>query len=106
MRRCAEVARRLRACVRERDLVARPGGDEFIVVLTDVGGFSGAVRDSVDRIRETLAEPFAVEGTGMELRAAIGVASRPEDGADSATLLGVADRRMYADKSARNGSLR
>ena len=101
-----EVARRLRACVRERDLVARPGGDEFIVVLTDVGGFSGAVRDSVDRIRETLAEPFAVEGTPMELRAAIGVASHPEDGADSATLLGVADRRMYADKSARNGSLR
>jgi diguanylate cyclase (GGDEF)-like protein/PAS domain S-box-containing protein len=101
-----EVARRLRGCVRERDLVARFGGDEFVVVLTDVGGVSGAVRDSVDRIRDALAEPFAVEGTPVELRAAIGVASSTDDGSDSATLLGVADRRMYADKSARNGSLR
>jgi diguanylate cyclase (GGDEF)-like protein/PAS domain S-box-containing protein len=101
-----EVARRLRRCVRERDLVARLGGDEFVVVLTDVGGFSGAVRDSVDRIREALAEPFAVEGTPVQLRAAIGVATYAEDGDAATGLLGVADRRMYADKSARNGTLR
>ncbi len=101
-----EVARRLRGCVRERDQVARLGGDEFVVVLTDVGGFSGAVRDTVDRIRDALAEPFAVDGTPMDLRAAIGVASYPEDGGDSTALLAHADRRMYADKSARNGSLR
>lgn len=101
-----EVARRLRTCVRERDLVARWGGDEFVVVLTDVGGFSGAVRDSVDRIRDALAMPFAVDGAPVELRAAIGVASHPEDGDDPAALLDVADRRMYADKSARNGTLR
>jgi len=101
-----EVAQRLRRCVRERDLVARPGGDEFVVVLSDVGGFSGAVRDTVDRIRDALAEPFAVDGTPMELRAAIGVASYPEDGGDNTALLAHADRRMYADKSARNGSLR
>ena len=101
-----EVAQRLRGCVRERDLVARLGGDEFVVVLTDVGGFSSAVRDTVDRIRDSLAEPFAVDGTPVELRAAIGVASYPEDAADGTALLAHADRRMYADKSARNGSLR
>ena len=101
-----EVARRLRGCVRERDLVARLGGDEFVVVLTDVGGFSGAVRDSVDRIRDALAEPFAIDGTPVELRAAIGVAAFPEDGANATDLLAHADRRMYADKGARNGSLR
>ena len=101
-----EVAQRLRGCVRERDLVARLGGDEFVVVLTDVGGSSSAVRDTVDRIRDSLAEPFAVQGTPVELRAAIGVASYPEDGGDSTALLAHADRRMYADKSTRNGSLR
>ena len=46
-----EVARRLRRCVRERDLVARLGGDEFVVVLTDLGGRSRAVQDSIDRIQ-------------------------------------------------------
>ena len=44
----------------------------------------GAVRDTVDRIRDALAEPFAVDGTPMELRAAIGVASYPEDGGTTA----------------------
>ncbi len=101
-----EVAQRLRGCVRERDLVARFGGDEFVVVLTDVGGFSGAVRQTVDRIRDALAEPFAVDGTPVELRGAIGVASFPEDAHDVTSVLAHADRRMYADKSARNGSLR
>ena len=58
-----EVARRLRRCVRERDLVARLGGDEFVVVLTDLGGRSEAVQDSMERIREALAEPIAFDGT-------------------------------------------
>jgi diguanylate cyclase (GGDEF)-like protein/PAS domain S-box-containing protein len=97
-----EVAARLRRCVRERDLVARLGGDEFVVVLTDLGGRSGAVQDSVERVREALAEPFG----GMRLHAAIGVAVFPADGGSGADLLAHADRAMYVDKAARNGSLR
>ena len=97
-----EVAMRLRRCVRERDLVARLGGDEFVVVLTDLGGRSEAVQDSVERIREALSEPFG----GMRLSAAIGVATFPADGGSEADLLAHADRAMYVDKAARNGSLR
>src|SRR4051794_2342414 len=97
-----EVAMRLRRCVRERDLVARLGGDEFVVVLTDLGGRSGAVHDSVDRIRDALAEPF----DGMHLDAAVGVAAFPADGGNPADLLAHADRAMYVDKAARNSSLR
>ena len=63
------------------------------------------MRDTVDRIRDALAEPFAVDGTPMELRAAIGVASSPRTAHDAADVLANADRRMYADKGARNGSL-
>jgi diguanylate cyclase (GGDEF)-like protein/PAS domain S-box-containing protein len=97
-----EVAMRLRRCVRERDLVARLGGDEFVVVLTDLGGRSGAVADSVERIREALAEPFE----GMALHAAVGVAAFPSDGGNPADLLAHADRAMYVDKAARSGSMR
>jgi diguanylate cyclase (GGDEF)-like protein/PAS domain S-box-containing protein len=91
-----EVARRLRRCVRERDLVARLGGDEFVVVLTDLG----AIPDSVERVEAALAEPFA--GTDTLLRAAVGVAVFPGDGATVAELLAAADRQMYAAKSSRS----
>jgi diguanylate cyclase (GGDEF)-like protein/PAS domain S-box-containing protein len=90
-----EVARRLQRSVRERDLVARLGGDEFVVVLTDLG----AVPDSVDRVESALAEPFA--GTEAPLRAAVGVAVYPGDGATVADLLDAADRAMYAAKGNR-----
>src|SRR3954466_4562641 len=101
-----EVARRLRRSVRERDLVARLGGDEFVVVLTDLGGRSGAVNDSMERIAEVLGEPIAFNGTSVTLGAAIGVATFPADGGSGADLLAHADRAMYAAKGARDGSLR
>ena len=101
-----EVARRLRGCVRERDLVARFGGDEFVVVMTDLGGRSGAVQDSLERIREALAEPLAINGATVGLQAAIGTAAFPADGGNVADLLAHADRGMYAAKGARSGSLR
>jgi diguanylate cyclase (GGDEF)-like protein/PAS domain S-box-containing protein len=101
-----EVARRLRRCVRERDLVARLGGDEFVVVLTDLGGRSGAVLDSMERIQEALAEPIQFNGTKLGLGAAMGVATFPADGGNAADLLAHADRAMYAAKGARHGTLR
>jgi diguanylate cyclase (GGDEF)-like protein len=91
-----EVARRLRRSVRERDLVARLGGDEFVVVLTDLA----SMPDSVERVESALAEPFA--GTDAPLRAAVGVAAFPADGATVADLLAAADRQMYAAKASRS----
>ena len=96
-----EVARRLRRCVRERDLVARLGGDEFVVLLTDVGGSSGAAQEACERVDAALSEPIALEQGEMTLRAAIGVATFPGDGADAPTLLAHADRAMYAAKHRR-----
>jgi diguanylate cyclase (GGDEF)-like protein/PAS domain S-box-containing protein len=96
-----EVARRLRRCVRERDLVARLGGDEFVVLLTDVGGTSGAAQEACERVDAALAQPIALEQGEMTLRAAIGVATFPGDGADAPSLLAFADRAMYAAKHRR-----
>ncbi len=98
-----EVARRLRRCVRERDLVARLGGDEFVVLLTDVGGSSGAAAEACARVDAALSEPIALEHAEVPLRAAIGVATFPADGADAPSLLAHADRAMYAAKGAKNG---
>ncbi len=96
-----EVARRLRRCVRERDLVARLGGDEFVVLLTDVGGSSGAAQEACERVDAALSAPIVLEQGEMTLRAAIGVATFPGDGADAPTLLAHADRAMYAAKHRR-----
>jgi diguanylate cyclase (GGDEF)-like protein len=92
--------------VRDGDLVARLGGDEFVVVLTDLGGRSGAVLDSMERIQEALAEPIQFNGTKLGLGAAMGVATFPADGGNAADLLAHADRAMYAAKGARHGTLR
>ena len=97
-----EVARRLRRCVRERDLVARLGGDEFVVLLTDVGGSSGAATEACERVDAALSQPIVLEQGEVPLRAAIGVATFPDDGATQPTLLAVADRAMYAAKSPRS----
>jgi diguanylate cyclase (GGDEF)-like protein/PAS domain S-box-containing protein len=96
-----EVARRLRRCVRERDLVARLGGDEFVVLLTDVGGSSGAAQEACERVDAALSAPIVLEQGEMTLRAAIGVATFPGDGADAPSLLAFADRAMYAAKHRR-----
>jgi diguanylate cyclase (GGDEF)-like protein/PAS domain S-box-containing protein len=93
-----EVARRLCGCVRERDVVARIGGDEFVLVLPDLHPEHDAARECAARVRAALAPPLAIDGAAPRLGAAIGVACFPRDGADGAQLLAHADRAMYRAK--------
>jgi diguanylate cyclase (GGDEF)-like protein len=89
------TARALRRSVRETDLAARIGGDEFAVLFCDAG-------PEPEAFRERLARNLTAEGGGPagRLRLSLGFARFPEDGGDADALLRAADARMYADKRA------
>jgi len=92
-----EVADRLRGSVRDRDMVARAGGDEFVVVLPDLS--ADGAHDAAERVEAAFAAPLDLGGVEASLRAAVGVATYPDDGSDADVLLAAADRAMYARKS-------
>jgi diguanylate cyclase (GGDEF)-like protein/PAS domain S-box-containing protein len=97
-----EVARRLRACVRDSDTISRQGGDEFLVVLGELPD-TEVVSDIVIKIIERLQEPMRVERQELSSSASVGVAIGPDDGRDFETLLKKADMAMYRSKeSGRN----
>ena len=93
-----EVARRLDDVIRASDTAARVGGDEFVLVLTDLAVEDEAI-PVLSRASEALARPFHVAGGQVvRLSASIGVAFFPRDGADADALLRHADQAMYEAK--------
>ncbi|MFP5506631.1 MAG: putative bifunctional diguanylate cyclase/phosphodiesterase [Gammaproteobacteria bacterium] len=92
-----EVARRLRASVRESDIVARLGGDEFIVVLTSLTDVLD-VAHLADKILRTLRQPYDFDGKELHSTPSIGIAVYPGDGEDGPTLMKNADTAMYHAK--------
>jgi diguanylate cyclase (GGDEF)-like protein/PAS domain S-box-containing protein len=93
------VARRLAATVRAEDTVARLGGDEFAVVLAEVAGPDDAASVGA-KLREAMGTPFDLQDARIRLRASVGHAVHPDDGADAEALMRAADAAMYREKSA------
>ncbi len=96
------VAERLTSITRASDLLARHGGDELLLLLTDIeGGTTVEVAESVaQKLLEALSEPFQIGGTEFEIGASVGVAVFPHDGRSAAALLRTADATMYQAKAA------
>jgi len=92
-----EIARRLRAALREIDTVARVGGDEFQVVVCNVAGATGAARIA-EKLMRALGEPFTLEGQELHVTASLGVSLFPRDGASGELLLKFADIALYEAK--------
>jgi diguanylate cyclase (GGDEF)-like protein/PAS domain S-box-containing protein len=100
------VTLRLSERRRTMDLLARQGGDEFLLLLADLDrdGAEGAARGVAEDLLRALAEPFSISGAEFHIGASIGVSLYPRDAADADELLRHADAAMYAAKNAgRNG---
>ncbi len=91
------LARRLESVVRASDTVARIGGDEFVVLSNETRTEEEAAA-LVGRLRQSLRQPYQINGSVVEIDASIGWALFPSDGATPAELLGRADVQMFATK--------
>ncbi|GAB6042714.1 two-component system response regulator [Endothiovibrio diazotrophicus] len=96
------VAERLRRCVRSADTVARMGGDEFTVIVTDVVEEEDAARVARDLLDE-LHIPTTIRGHDIIVGASIGIALYPDNGEDFETLTKNADLAMYRAKERGKG---
>lgn len=96
------VAARLKSCVRESDTLCRQGGDEFLVLLPEVGG-RGDAETVARKIISAMAQPHRIGGNELVITFSIGISICPDDATDDETMIRHADDAMYiAKESGRN----
>ena len=91
------VANRLVTCVREADTVSRQGGDEFVVLLSEVEGVEGAAI-TARRILQAVGEMHSCKPHELHVTTSIGISLFPDDGPDADALIQNADTAMYQAK--------
>jgi diguanylate cyclase (GGDEF)-like protein/PAS domain S-box-containing protein len=100
-----EVAQRLKECVRQSDIVSRLSGDEFAVILGQIGDISNAVFIA-QKILLDCSHPFYLAGNEIKAGISIGISLYPENGADAEALLKNADEAMYLAKNSGKNNYR
>ena len=100
-----QVAARLSHAVRKSDVVARHGGDEFVIGLTDVGNVK-EVDNAAGVVLERLTGAFMARDTEISASCSIGIAMYPDDGTDYESLLRMADIAMYQAKDSGRNTFR
>jgi predicted signal transduction protein with EAL and GGDEF domain len=99
-----EVARRIRADMRDVDTLSRLGGDEFVALLEGADALAAEI--AARRILQTMAAPFDMDGMSFTVGCSVGVAMFPDDGGTMADLIQCADTAMYRVKERGRGSFR
>ncbi len=92
------IAERLKLCVREQDLVARPGGDEFMVLLEDIVQADDAAAVA-KKIMHAIVEPLQLQGREVVTGISIGISIYPDTAANEADLVKASDMAMYRAKA-------
>jgi diguanylate cyclase (GGDEF)-like protein len=93
----------LTSSVRKADTVSRHGGDEFLILLTEMSNVADAIHVA-DKVIEALGAPSRVGGHVLRLAASIGISIYPDDGEDADTLIARADAAMFNAKRQGLGS--
>ncbi len=97
------VAERLKKCVRGNDTVSRQGGDEFVLMLTEIGDID-QVAHIAHNILQAVDMPYQLEGNAVTITTCIGISMYPDDAEEMEALVRNADTAMYhAKESGRNG---
>ena len=94
-----EVGSRLKSCLRQDDLVARFGGDEFVMVIAQPFDLT-SLSSLADRLTKVIAEPYDIDGLTVLTCISIGIAIYPDDGLDIDRILANADLALYTAKRA------
>lgn len=97
------IARRLKESIRDQDLLARIGGDEFVVLLQE--GNEKELTPIAERVANCVKEPFSLDGQLISISLSLGISIYPDHGGDMDTLLTKADRAMYAAKQRGNNQI-
>jgi diguanylate cyclase (GGDEF)-like protein len=98
-----ETAKRLSECLRKSDVIARIGGDEFVIMLPEVSDKS-QVATVARKILSAVVKPLAIHGHECRITASIGISMFPTDALDEGSLIKNADAAMYvAKEEGRNG---
>jgi diguanylate cyclase (GGDEF)-like protein/PAS domain S-box-containing protein len=92
------VANRLKFCVRESDTICRQGGDEFLILIPDIGGVEDVEKVAI-KILAAMKEPFRVGDKDMFVTFSIGISICPDDASDDEKMIRHADDAMYLVKN-------
>lgn len=93
-----EAAKRMQSVIRDVDLLCRHGGDEFMLLFSEIGSPKN-IHAMVEKIQAVFAEPFIVEKHRFSLSVSVGVAIYPDHATEVDELVWLADRTMYAAKA-------
>jgi diguanylate cyclase (GGDEF)-like protein len=99
------IAQRLVGCVRSSDTVSRQGGDEFVILLSEVTHAEDA-GVAADKILTAVSEPHRIDRQDVHITVSVGICVYPEDGADAETLLKNADLALLHAKTHGRGNHR
>jgi diguanylate cyclase (GGDEF)-like protein len=100
-----QAAERLRTAIRKEDTVARIGGDEFVILMAEIGDAENTA-GIASKVLAALRVPFVIEEHELSVSASCGIAISPADGTQAAVLLQRADTALYQCKADGGGGYR